>query len=80
MLISNKLSRIVAKTQSMLVSTKAKRKALYKSKPNLQVEIHGTELDVVSKITYLEFFWTTALIGKIKSGLCLYRFLEGLGF
>ena len=52
-LISNNMSLNVAKTQSMLVSTKAKRKALDKSNQNLQVKINGTELEVVSKIKYL---------------------------
>ena len=52
-LISNNMSLNVAKTQSMLVSTKAKRKALDKSSQNLQVKIYGTELEVVSKIKYL---------------------------
>ena len=49
-LISNKLSLNVAKTQSMLVSTKAKRNALDRLKQNIQVKIHGTELEVVSEI------------------------------
>ena len=49
-LISNKLSLNVAKTQSMLVSTKAKRKALDTSNHNVQVKNNGTELEVVSKI------------------------------
>ena len=40
-LISNKLSLNEAKTKSMLVSTKAKRKALNKSNQNLQVNIKG---------------------------------------
>ena len=52
-LISNKLSLNVAKTKSMLVSTKAKRKTLNKSNQNLQVNINGTELEVVSKIKLL---------------------------
>ena len=52
-LISNKLSLNVAKTQSMLVSTKAKRKTLDESNQNLQVKINGTELEVVSKIEHL---------------------------
>ena len=51
-LISNKLSLNVAKTQSVLVSTRAKRKALDKSHQNLQVEMSGMEL-IVSKIKYL---------------------------
>ena len=51
-LIINKLSLNVAKTQSMLVSIKAKRKALDMSNQNLQVKINGTELEVVSKIKY----------------------------
>ena len=45
-LISNKLSLNVAKTQSMLVSTKVKRKALDKSNQNLQVKTDGTGLEV----------------------------------
>ena len=52
-MINNKLSLNVAKTQSMLVSTKAKGKALDKSNQNLQVKINGTELEVVNKIKYL---------------------------
>ena len=49
-LIRNKLSLNVAKTQSMLVSTKAKMNALDRSSQNIQVKIHGTELEVVSEI------------------------------
>ena len=41
-MISNKLSLNVAKTQSMLVSTKAKRNALDKSNQNIQVKINRT--------------------------------------
>jgi len=52
-LISNELSLNVAKNQSMLVSTKAKRKVIDKSNLNLQMKINGTELEVVSKIKYL---------------------------
>ena len=51
-LTSNKLSLIVAKTQSMLASTKAKRKVNDTSNQNLQVKINGTELVDVSKIKY----------------------------
>ena len=43
-LISNKLSLNVAKTQSMLVSTKAKRTTLDMSNQDLHVNIYGTEL------------------------------------
>ena len=50
---SNKLSLNVAKTQSMLVSTKAKRNALNMSNQNLPMKIHGTELEVVNKIKCL---------------------------
>ena len=52
-LISNKLSFNVANTQSMLASTKAKRKALDKSNQNRQVKVHGTTPAVISKIKYL---------------------------
>ena len=51
-LISNMLPLNVAKTQSMLVSTTAKSKALDKSDQNLQVKVNGTELEVVSRIKY----------------------------
>ena len=63
-LISNKLSLNVAKTQSMLVSTKAKRKALDKSNQNLQVKINGTELEAVSKIKYLGLLLDNSLDWK----------------
>ena len=56
-LISNKLSLNVAKTKAMLVSTRAKRKALNKSNQNLKVNINGTELEVVSKIMLLGEKW-----------------------
>ena len=49
-LISNELSLNVGKTQSMLVSTNARRKALNKSNKNLQIKINGMELEVVSKM------------------------------
>ena len=48
------LSLNVAETQSMLVSTKAKRKDIDKSNQNLQGKINGTELEVVIKIKCLE--------------------------
>ena len=51
-LTSNKLSLIVAKNQSMLASTKAKRKVIDTSNQNLQVKINGTELVDFSKIKY----------------------------
>ena len=60
-LISNKLSLNVAKTQSMLVSTKVKRKALDKSSQHLQVNSNGTELEVVSKIKHLRALLDTSL-------------------
>ena len=63
-LISNKLFFNVAKTQSMLVFTKAKRKALDKSNQNLKVKIQGTELEVVSKIKYLEVLLDNSLDWK----------------
>ena len=77
-LLSNKLSLNVAKTKLMLVSTKAKRKALNKSNQNLQVNINGTELEVVSKIKLLgvlldnSFDWkeqVQAVSLKVSSGL-----------
>ena len=52
-LISNKLSLNVAKTQSMLVSTKVMGEALDRSSQHLQVKINGTELEAVTKIKFL---------------------------
>ena len=52
-LIINKLFLNVARTQSMLDSTKAKGKALDRSNQNPQIKINGTELESVSKIKHL---------------------------
>ena len=60
-LISNKLFLTVAKTQSMLVSTKAKRKAIAKSNQNLRVKMNGMELEVVVKIKYLRVLLLSSL-------------------
>ena len=84
-LINNKLSLNVAKTQSMLVSTKAKRRALDKSNQNLQAKINGTELEVVSKIKYLgllldnSFDWkdqVRALYLKVSMGLGILKHVK----
>ena len=56
----------VAKTQSMLVSTKAKSKARNKSNQNLQVKTNGTELEVVSKIKYLGVLLDNSLDWKYQ--------------
>ena len=50
-LISNKLSLNVAKTQSVLVSNKAKRKALDKSSQNLQVKLVERSLKLLAKLS-----------------------------
>ena len=76
-LISNKLSPVVAKAQSMLVSTKVKRKAPDKSSQHLQVKINGTELEVVSKIKYLGVLLDNSLDWKDQVQAV---FPEGLGF
>ena len=49
----NKLSLNVVKTQSMLVATKPRHQALNNAAENLKFEIHGSELDVVTKTRYL---------------------------
>ena len=41
------------KTQSMLIATKPRHKALNKAAENLKLEILGSELDVVTKTRYL---------------------------
>ena len=55
-LISNNLSLTVAKTQSMFVSAKAKRKALDKSNQNLQVKLMERSLRLLAKLSTKEFF------------------------
>ena len=76
---SNKLSLNVAKTQSMLVSTKAKRKALDNSNQNLQVKINGTELEVVSKIKYLGVLIDNSLDWKDQVRAVSLKVSRGLG-
>ena len=51
--ISNKLFLNAAKTQSMLISTKSNWKTFDKPNQNLQVKIHGSRLEIVSKVKYL---------------------------
>ena len=78
-MISNKLSLNVAKTQSMLVSTKARRNALDRSNQNLQVKIHGTELEVVSKIMYLGVLLDNSLDWKDQVRAVSLKVSRGLG-
>ena len=49
----NKLSLNVMKTHSMLISTKAKLKALKSKNESLRLKIHVDELEVVQKTKYL---------------------------
>ena len=78
-LIGNKLSLNVAKTQSMLVSTKAKRIAIDKSNQNLQVKIDGTELEVVSKIKHLGVLLDNSLDWKDQVLNVSLKVSRGLG-
>ena len=78
-LISNKLSLNVAKTKSTLVSIKAKRKALHKSNQNLQVNINGTELEVVSKIKLLGALLDNSLDWKEQVQAVSLNVSRGLG-
>ena len=64
----------------MLVSTKAKRKALNKSNQNLQVNINGTELEVVSKIKLLGVLLDSSLDGKEQVQAVSLKVSRGLGF
>ena len=73
------MSLNVAKTQSMLVSTKAKRKALDESNQNLQVKINGTELEVVSKIKYLGVLLDNSLDLKDQVRAVSLKVSRGLG-
>ena len=77
---SNKLSFNVAKTQSMLVSIKAKKKALDNSNQNLQVKIKGTELKVFSKIKYLGVLLYNSLDWKDQIRAVSLKIYRGLGF
>ena len=78
-LICNKLSLNVAKTKSMLVSTKAKGKTLNKSNQNLQVNINGTELEVVSKIKLLGVLLDNSLDWKEQVQAVSLKVSRGLG-
>ena len=80
-LSSNKLSPTVVKTQtqSMLVSTKAKRKALEKSNQNLKVKISGTELEVFSKIKFLGALLDNSLDWKDQVQAVSLTVSRGLG-
>ena len=78
-LVSNKLSLNVAKTKSMLVSTKAKGKTLNKSNQNLQVNINGTELEVVSKIKLLGVLLDNSLDWKEQVQAVSLKVSRGLG-
>ena len=49
----SKLSLNIVKTQSMLIATKPRHKALNNAAENLKLEIFGSELDVVTKTRYL---------------------------
>ena len=69
----------VAKTQSMLVSTKAKSKARNKSNQNLQVKTNGTELEVVSKIKYLGVLLDNSLDWKYQIRAVSLKVSRGLG-
>ena len=77
--ISNKLSLNVAKTQSMLVSTKAKRKALEKSNQNLQVKTNRMELEVVSKIKSIGLLLDNSLDWKDQVRDVSLKASRGLG-
>ena len=78
-LVSNKLSLNVAKTKSILVSTKAKRKTLNKSNQNLQVNINGMELEVVSKIKLLGVLLDNSLDWKEQVQAVSLKVSRGLG-
>ena len=73
------MSLNVAKTQSMLASTKAKRKALGKSNQNLQVKFNRTELEVVSKIKYLGVLLDNSLDWKDQVRAVSLKVSRGLG-
>ena len=63
----------------MLVSTAAKRKALDKSNQNLQVKINRMELEVVSKIKYLQVLLDNSLDWKDQVRAVSLKVSRGLG-
>ena len=78
-MISNKLSLNVAKPQSTLVPTKARRNVLDRSNQNLQLKIHGTELEVASKIKYLGVYLDNSLDWKDQVRAVSLEVSRGLG-
>ena len=63
----------------MLVSTKAKRKALNESNQNLQVNINRMELEVVSKIKHLGVLLDNSLDWKDQAQAMSLKFSRGFG-
>ena len=63
----------------MLVSTKAKRKAIDKSNQNLQVKINGMELEVASKSKYLGVLLDNSLDWKDQVRAVSLEVSRGLG-
>ena len=63
----------------MLVSTKAKRKALNETNQNLQVNITGTELEVVGKIKHLGVLLDNSLDWKDQVQAVSLKVSRGLG-
>ena len=64
----------------MLVSIKAKKKALDNSNQNLQVKIQGTELEVFSKVKYLGVLLDNSLDWKDQIRAVSLKVSRGLGF
>ena len=68
----NKLSLNVAKTHSMLITTKQKRNVLKSSNQNLEVNIRNNDLDVVQKTKYLGVQIDCSLDWKEQMYVCMY--------
>ena len=76
----NKLSLNVAKTNSMLVSTKQKHNILKSRNEDLDLKIRNNELEIIQKQNTLVFRSTTLLPGRNTSRLSVPKFLELLAF
>ena len=76
----NKLSLNVAKTNSMLVSTKQKHNILKSRNEDLDLKIRDNELEIIQKTNTLVCRSTTLLTGRNTSRLSLPKFLELLAF
>ena len=76
----NKLSLNAVKTQSMLIATKPRHKALDNAAGNLKLEILGSELDIVTKTIYLGVQVDNSLDWKEHIKVISFKVSRAIGF